>query len=80
MVNLVEEWEALEEYGKDKVGFYQILGSDKNIEVRVATGKIGFRKEFESATDPLLTRILEFCRKEGYIRINETVRDEAFFK
>ena len=60
--------------------FYQILGGDKNIEVRVATGKIGFRKEFESATDPLLTRILELCRKEGYIRVSETVRDEAFFK
>jgi hypothetical protein len=47
-----------------------MLGSDKNIEVRVTTGKTGFIKEFESATDPFLTQILDFCKKEwNFLRV-----------
>jgi hypothetical protein len=81
VVNLIEEWEFFAKYAKDKVGFYQILGADKNIEVRVSAGKAGYVKEFESATDPLLVQILEFCKKErDFLRVGETVRDEAFFK
>jgi hypothetical protein len=64
LVNLIEDWDVFAKYAKDKVGFYQILGVDKNIEVRVSAGKAGFIKEFENATDPLLTKILEFCQKE----------------
>lgn len=81
MVNLIEDWDVFAKYAKDKVGFYQILGVDKNIEVRVSAGKAGFIKEFENATDPLLTKILEFCQKErSFLRVGETVRDEVFFK
>jgi len=81
MVNIIEEWEVFARYAKYKVGFYQILGVDKNIEVRIAAGKAGFIKEFESATDPLLTQILDFCQKEkSFLRVGETVRDEVFFK
>ena len=81
MVNIIEEWEDFAKYAHDKVGFYQILGADKNIEVRVAAGKAGFIKEFENAIDPLLTKILEFCEKErSFLRVGETVRDEVFFK
>ena len=80
VVNLVEEWEVLEEYAGEKLGFYQILDSDGKIEIRVATGKLGFRKEFERADDPELTRILAFCKKHRFIRVSENIRDEAFFK
>jgi hypothetical protein len=81
MVNIIEEWEVFARYAKYKVGFYQILGVDKNIEVRVSAGKAGFIKEFENAIDPLLTKILEFCEKErSFLRVGETVRDEVFFK
>jgi hypothetical protein len=80
-VNIIDEWEVFARYAHDKVGFYQILGADKNIEVRVAAGKAGFIKEFENAIDPLLTKILEFCEKErSFLRVGETVRDEVFFK
>jgi hypothetical protein len=54
LVNIIEEWEDFAKYAHDKVGFYQILGPDKNIEVRVAAGKTGFIREFENAIDPLL--------------------------
>ena len=81
MVNVIDEWDVFARYVHDKVGFYQILGADKNIEVRVAAGKAGFIKEFENAIDPLLTKILEFCEKErSFLRVGETVRDEVFFK
>ena len=80
MVNLVEDWDILEEYVGEKLGFYQILDSDGKIEVRVSTGKLGYKKEFERPDDPLLTRILTFCKKQRFIRISENVRDEAFFK
>jgi len=80
-VNIIEEWEDFAKYVHDKVGFYQILGVDKNVEVRVLAGKAGFIKEFKDARDPLLAIILEFCEKErSFLRVGETVRDEVFFK
>ena len=80
MVNLVDDWEVLEEYAGEKQGFYQLLGVDGAIEIRVATGRLGFRKEFESGKDELLLRIQDFCKSKKFIRISENVRDELFFK
>jgi len=80
-VNIIDEWEDFAKYAHDKVGFYQILGVDKNVEVRVLAGKAGFIKEFKDARDPLLAIILEFCENErSFLRVGETVRDEVFFK
>jgi len=80
MVNLIEDWEIMEEYAGDKLGYYQLLGDDGIIEVRVSTGKLGFKKEFNDPQDPLLTRILNFCTSRRFIGISRTVRDESFFK
>ncbi len=80
LVNLVDNWEVLEEYAGEKQGFYQLLGVDGTIEIRVSVGKLGFKKEFESGKDELLTRILDFCKSKRYIRISENIRDEQFFK
>ena len=80
MVNLVEDWEVLEEYAGDKLGFYQILYGAKGVEIRIAVGRLGFKKEFESAEDPLLSRILSFCNSQKYIKVSENVRDDFFFK
>jgi len=80
LVNLVEDWEVLEKYAGDKRGFYQVLGNDDLLEVRVLVGKLGFRKEFKNKDDPLLTHILGFCKIRGYIKVSESVREEFFFK
>ena len=80
MVNLVEEWEVLEEYAGDKQGFYQVLADGEVVEIRVAIGRLGFKKEFENKGDSLLNRILAFCKSQGYIKVSENVRDEFFFK
>jgi hypothetical protein len=80
LVNIVEDWEVLEEYAGDKQGFYQLLGEGEAVEIRVAIGRLGFKKEFESKNDALLNRILAFCKTRKFIRISENVRDEFFFK
>lgn len=80
MVNIVEDWEVLEEYAGDKQGFYQVLGEGEAVEIRIAIGRLGFKKEFESKNDALLNRILAFCKTRKFIRISENVRDEFFFK
>jgi len=79
LVNLVEEWEALEDYAGDKQGFYQVL-ADEAVEIRVAIGRLGFKKEFDNKGDMLLNRILTFCKSRNFIKINKNVRDEFFFK
>ena len=80
MVNLVEDWEVLEEYVGEKLGFYQILAVDGSFEVRVMTGRLGYRKEFKDGNDKLLNQILDFCKKQRFIQISEHLRDEDFFK
>jgi hypothetical protein len=80
-VNIIDEWEDFAKYAHEKVGFYQILGVDKNIEVRVLAGKAGFIREFKDARDPQLAIILDFCDKErSFLRVGQAVRDEVFFK
>ena len=80
MGNIIEDWGVLAEYAGEKLGFYQLLSNDGTIEVRVQTGRIGYKKEFENGNDPLLTKILDFCKKRRYIQIRENMRDEQFFK
>ena len=80
MVNMVEDWEVLREYAGDKQGFYQILGDDEAVEIRIAVGRLGFKKEFETKGDPLLNRILAICKSREYIKVSENIRDEYFFK
>jgi len=80
LVNLVEEWEAIEEYAGDKQGFYQILSGGKGAEIRVTVGKLGFKQSFDDSKDPLLDRIIRFCGFQNYLKISESIRDEQFFK
>jgi hypothetical protein len=81
LVNLVENWEVLEEYAENhKRGFYQTIGDAKNVEIRVAVGGLGFKKEFDNTEDSSLNRILNFCKSQKYIKISENIRDEYFFK
>ena len=32
MVNIIEDWDVLEEYAWEKLGFYQLLANDEKIE------------------------------------------------
>jgi hypothetical protein len=80
VVNIIEDWDVLAEYAGEKLGFYQLLDNDGKIEIRVQTGRVGFKKEFEFGNDKLLNEILDFCKKRRYIRVAENMRDDQFFK
>ena len=67
MVNLAEDWEILEGYAGDKQGYYQVLSNDGSVEMRVAVGRWGFRREFDKRADPLFSRILAFSGKPSDI-------------
>ena len=54
MVNLVEDWETIEEYAGDKQGFYQILQGGKGVEIRVAVGKLGYKRPVAGAGNKIL--------------------------
>jgi len=77
---LIEDWEVLEEYAGEKLGFYQLLESDGKTEIKVQTGKVGFVQEFGNGNDALLNRILDFCKRHRYIRVSQKLRDEEFFR
>jgi hypothetical protein len=79
-VNIIEDWDVLEEYAGEKLGFYQLLASDGKFEVRVQTGRVGYKREFISGNDPLFIRIIDFCRRNRYIQVSRKTRDEDFFR
>jgi len=80
LVNLVEDWQTIEEYAGDKQGFYQILQGGKGVEIRLTVGKLGYKQSFDNVKDPLLERIIKFCGFQNYVKISENIRDEQFFK
>ena len=82
MVNLVEDWKVVENYAKDlrAQGYYQILGYDDALEIRVAIGRLGFKKEFQNKEDPLLNSIIAFCESRKYVKVSRTISDEFFFR
>jgi len=80
LADLVENWKALEDYAGYKQGFYQILEDSEATEIRVTVGRLGFKKEFKNKEDPFLNQILAFCKSKKYIKINQSIRDEFFFK
>ena len=80
VVNIIEDWEVLEEYAGEKLGFYQLLKRDGKCEIRVQTGRVGFVRQYDDLNDKELIEILDFCKKRRYIQISEHVRDEDFFK
>lgn len=80
MVNIVEDWESLEEYAQCcRFGAYQLKDSVDGIEIRVKVGRLGFVKTFKDAEDPLFSRIISFCNIRCFFKIQGRVNDELFF-
>lgn len=80
MVNLVEDWEHIEDQTKwCRYGVYQVRDSLDGFEVRVRVGQFGFKKTFQNKEDAKLNRILDFCKHEDFIKVSGTVPDELFF-
>lgn len=81
MVYLVEDWKIIEEYGTEQQRIYQILAAEEEKTIiRVAAGRIGFQKEFDDPKDPLISRIIKFCKTENYVKLDKSVKVDNFFK
>ena len=81
MVHIVEDWEIIEEYGTEQQTIYQILAAEEEkTVVNVIAGRIGFKKAFDNSTDPLINRIIEFCRSQNCVKFNQNVNADQFFK
>ena len=81
MVYIVEDWEIMEEYGTEQQTIYQILAAEEEkTVVRVAAGRIGFKKEFDDPKDPLISHIIKFCKSKSYVKLANTIEADHFFK
>ncbi len=80
MINIIEDWNVLVECAGEKFGFYHYQIDGGCIDLSVKNGNIGFRKEFENVNDPLLKKIMAFCKERGYIEIIENECDDQFFR
>jgi len=80
LVNLVEDWENIEDQTSwCRYGIYQMLETLDGVEVRVRVGQFGYKRTFPNKDDKELSRIMDFCKHEGFIKVLGTVPDEFFF-
>ena len=56
VVNIIEDWDVLEEYAGEKLGFFQLLENDGMTEIRVLTGRLGFKREFKTEKIPFTAK------------------------
>jgi hypothetical protein len=81
LVHIVEDWEIMEQYGSEPQTVYQILAAEEEkTVVRVAAGRIGFKKEFDDPKDPLISRIIEFCQDGHFVKLDKCEKVDNFFK
>jgi hypothetical protein len=80
LVNVIEDWEILEETPLSRLGVYQIVEDEGVLEISVLVGNVGFRREFSDEKDPLFSKIWDFCQRNGYARISENMPMGAFFR
>jgi len=84
VLHKTSDWPAFEDYARNcKVGFYMVsddVGGRKR--VRVRAGRLAYDNSFDLKDhdqDTLYTAILEFCKIQGFIRIEGSVAEEVFF-
>ena len=81
MVQIVEDWEIIEEYGTEQQTIYQILeAEEEKTVINVIAGRIGFKKTFDNPKDPLINRILHFCKGQYFVRFDKSLNPEQFFE
>ena len=85
MVFVTYDWSSFKEYAETcRVGTIQIVQTVDGVEVRVLTGRFGFRHSFKMRDDgkydkqELYDEINEFCRLHGFIPVEHSVPDEQF--
>jgi len=81
LVRIVEDWETMEEHGTEQQTIYQVLeAEEEKTVVNVLAGRIGFKKVFDNPKDPLIQRIIEFCKSQYFVKFNQSINSDQFFK
>ena len=81
MVRIVEDWETMEEHGTEQQTIYQVLeAEEEKTVVNVLAGRIGFKKVFDNPKDPLIQRIIKFCKSQYFVKFSQSVNPDQFFK
>ena len=71
----------MEVYGTEQQKIFQILAAvEEKTVISVIAGEIGFQKEFEDPKDPLINRILEFCKTKDFVKLGKSIKMDTFFK
>jgi len=85
MVFVTFDWASFKAYAETcRVGTVQIVQTVDGVEIRVLTGRFGFRHSFKIRDDgnyeqqELYDEINEFCRLNGFIPVEHSVPDEQF--
>lgn len=79
MVHVLDDWEAVKEYASyHEYGCYQVRSVGDEQEIKVLVGRFGYRGTFRKG-DPRLAEILDFCVKNGFIRVVREVGEDRFF-
>ena len=80
MVYLFTDWENMEVYGTEQLQIIQVLAAEEEKTViRVVAGEVGFQKEFDDPKDPLISRIIEFCENEKFVKLDKRENIDGFF-
>lgn len=85
MVFVTFDWRGFKEYAETcRVGTIQIVKTTEGLEIRVLTGRFGFRRSFKMKDDgfyenqELYDEINEFCKLHDFIPVEHSVPDEQF--
>ena len=73
MVETVKDWKTIEAYAGFKQGFYQIIENQKSNRNPSKRRQIRIQKEFNNPKDPLINRIIKFCKSKSYVKLANNV-------
>lgn len=85
MVFVTFDWSAFKAYAENcHVGTIQTKQTVEGVEIRVLTGRFGFKAQFKMKDDgfyekqEVLDEINSFCELHGFIPVEGSVSDEQF--
>ncbi len=81
MVNIVKDWNQIEEYAEYcHIGQYQTTETLDGKEIRVLVGRFGFIRRFKDEKDDLFKHIINYCQHNGFVEVVSNIPEEQFFK
>lgn len=85
LVFITHDWDSFKVYSENcRVGTYQLRKTTEGSELRVMTGRLGFKRQFKLANNgeherqEFLDDILTFCEIQGFINVEGSIPDEQF--